>query len=382
MVHHMANLCVGYQRDDYPERRNITNLAFPGIKHQLAPDSNADVPSEFLDFVNSKGWASRYVASPAPNHNIDLYHYFNSIPVSDVKFISTFESSLPRWWGASQQIWQRGFDILAGPNCRALIAMSQNAALIQEELYKMFPDISDKQAIQKKIYIVHPPQEIDYKRHKFAKFEHPKVQITFIGRDFLRKGGYEFIKSVDKLNKKNIKFDATIVSPLITFNNDSRWNDKAEEKLNETKVLINSLDIEYFPSLNNEAVLDLLSRSHAYVLPSFHDTYGFSVIEAQSVGCPVVCTDQRSFPELNSNDIGWILPTEKDSCGQINSKDEAAFLRNSDMLVQSLTEKIAEIVQHPEIVKLKAIQSIERIKKEHDPYQYSLKIAELYRKGS
>ena len=47
--------------------------------------------------------------------------------------------------------------------------------------------------------------------------------------------------------------------------------------------------------LENDQVLELLKRTHVSLLPTYDDTYGFSVLEAQAAGCPV------------SHD-GWLCP--------------------------------------------------------------------------
>lgn len=46
-----------------------------------------------------------------------------------------------------------------------------------------------------------------------------------------------------------------------------------------------NLSVEFHDTLDNKQVLDLLSKSHAFVLPSLFDGYGFAAYEALRVGC-------------------------------------------------------------------------------------------------
>ncbi len=42
------------------------------------------------------------------------------------------------------------------------------------------------------------------------------------------------------------------------------------------------------------------------MLPSYADTYGFSVLEAQA-GNAVITTDIRALPEVNNPAVGWLI---------------------------------------------------------------------------
>jgi glycosyltransferase involved in cell wall biosynthesis len=43
--------------------------------------------------------------------------------------------------------------------------------------------------------------------------------------------------------------------------------------------------------MNNQQVLELMSTCHLNLLPTLHDTYGFSVLEGFANGLPAITTD-------------------------------------------------------------------------------------------
>lgn len=56
--------------------------------------------------------------------------------------------------------------------------------------------------------------------------------------------------------------------------------------------------IDYYDHLPNNEVLKLLKAGHVGILPSFGETYGYSLLEAMASGCAVVSTFLSPFNEL------------------------------------------------------------------------------------
>ncbi|HEY1110987.1 MAG TPA: glycosyltransferase family 1 protein [Opitutaceae bacterium] len=52
------------------------------------------------------------------------------------------------------------------------------------------------------------------------------------------------------------------------------------------------------PSLENSQLEAAYSLAHALVFPSLCEGFGWPVIEAQACGCPVICSDRTSLPEV------------------------------------------------------------------------------------
>lgn len=58
----------------------------------------------------------------------------------------------------------------------------------------------------------------------------------------------------------------------------------------------------------HELVAEALARQDVLISPSFGENYGHSIIEALSVGCPVITSDQTPWRGLADNHVGWDLP--------------------------------------------------------------------------
>lgn len=63
---------------------------------------------------------------------------------------------------------------------------------------------------------------------------------------------------------------------------------------------------------SNDVLESLYNQAFALIFPSFSEGFGWPVIEAQACGCPVLCSDRCSLPEV-AGDGAIILPVEEES---------------------------------------------------------------------
>ena len=110
-------------------------------------------------------------------------------------------------------------------------------------------------------------------------------QILYIGRRSEKYKG--FMKLVRSL--KNSNYTLVIVGSALT----------KTEKSEVQKVLHNRFVSMVFPT--NQTVDALLKSSIALLYPSEYEGFGLPVLEAMSLGTPVVCNDTKVFRELFSD---------------------------------------------------------------------------------
>jgi glycosyltransferase involved in cell wall biosynthesis len=200
----------------------------------------------------------------------------------------------------------------------------------------------------------------------------------FVGRAFFRKGGMEILqafKTIYELNQPNLEL--IIVSNLEIDNYATQETGKDVEIARKI-IYENSQWIRYYPNLPNQDVLSLMQEAHVGLLPTWADTYGYSVLEFQASGCPVISTDIRALPEINNPDIGWLIHIPQNRlCEAIYTTSEG---RNAikEAIQRQLEIILGEILENRAILAEKSRKSINQIKANHSPLEYTRKMKLLY----
>lgn len=78
------------------------------------------------------------------------------------------------------------------------------------------------------------------------------------------------------------------------------------------RKLVKSLGIEdrvlFTSLLGEEAVREAYRAASVFVLPSWHENFGLSIVEAMAAGCPVIISDQLALaPEIVREDAGLVV---------------------------------------------------------------------------
>lgn len=158
------------------------------------------------------------------------------------------------------------------------------------------------QEISNKMCAIHPPQDVlvdqEFIAEKFQNLN--RYEFIFLGRDFFRKGCDAFIETLIKY-QNDVYFHLTIISEL-------GWMDYASEtdKKKWEHKLASIPWITWYRSLENRDCLELIKHAHIGVLTTLQDTYGYSTLEMQACGCPVISTNIRACSEINNDNCGWI----------------------------------------------------------------------------
>jgi glycosyltransferase involved in cell wall biosynthesis len=356
---------VGLSTLGYPEVRNIAGLPF--TRYRARKFQNLyKIPAWFhykiWDTTNDRLTNSFRDLDLSP---CDLYHFFNGISYGRKPWLTTFETVLPRWGPVGEQLIREGVELLAGKPCKKILALSECTATLQREhLQRVAPDIAP--SILGKLAVMHPPQALKISGLSEKKEIKRMVSFIFVGGDFFLKGGREMIQSLDMLHKEGYNnWHLTIISPIST----GYINKPSESNIRETRLIISSLrdHITHYDRLPNNIVLSLFRESHVALLPTWAETYGYSVLEAQASGTPVITTNIRALPEINNDTAGWLLPVK------LNSKRNAELSSAEDRTVFAthlrhiLTEQLRGILSDPSCISIKAEAALDRIRQFHDP---------------
>jgi glycosyltransferase involved in cell wall biosynthesis len=310
------------------------------------------VGQQGVDFVYARHTRVRRLGEwtdafrPVVRSDVDLMHMTNSVPVPARRpFVLSFEDYCPRVPDDRKITWLEHAmaRLLANDSCRAIMPWSSYArrqATQQMAAYSFGREVIDK------MNVVPPPVRIRTDR---PKFRNAQPRLVFVGREFVRKGGVSVVLAHRRLRALGVPVETTLVT---TFAPTPRRYIRVPEKYADCSEILASDGLTLQYQLDNEAVLDLIDGSDYLVLPTLHDSYGYSAVEAIAGATPVISTHTAAQPDIiEHGNTGWLLPIENDSVvgkwvwtgrGGDPGYDEAF-----EATVESLAVAVAEtILQH------------------------------------
>ncbi len=278
----------------------------------------------------------------------DLLHMFNAVPVRSWKpFLVTFESALPRVWELKNPTHRKMFDRLTrklcSDKCRALLALSRYALRDFAQQHQGEPYFD---SLWQKTRLVYPSVK------ESPALDVPMtddLRVFFVGRDYMRKGMPIITRAHKRLVANGVPIRTTIVSSLRWLADDyigpgEGYNIDAE------RALLDQPGIEHHESLPNEDVMQRVAASHFSLLPTMHDTFGYSVLESFSRATPVIGTDTCALPELIEHGrSGYLLPFENDSVfrhwSAIKGRWADGYNDRFRDTVEAAAESLADVLQ-------------------------------------
>ena len=324
-------------------------------------------------------------------NRVDLLHFFNGVSYGRTPWVSSFETILPRFSHlvtrhhgqeiahvSPDALTRRGLEALAGRSCLAILPLSQSAALMQTDLLKDLP-AEYAQPILDKMRVLHPPQEVLVPEVKAREYS-PDNPIRFIlvGAAFFRKGGREVLEVFERLVRQEKLPVRLIIVSSLRIEPYAAKETEADVAWAKAKIAENADWIEYYSALPNADTLALMRTADVGMLPSYADTYGFSVLEAQASGLPVITTDIRALPEVNNPTVGWLIKVPKNALGEALY----ATVEEREVLSQSIRAGLEQSVRHiaadPGQIAVKGAAALDRIRKEHDPAAYADALRQIY----
>jgi glycosyltransferase involved in cell wall biosynthesis len=321
---------------------------------------------------------------------VDMMHLFNIVSFGQTPWIVTYETLVPRYrkilkskngdkpsfvgLRGNQDIFN-AVKALASDKCKKLIAMSECSKRLQESFLDEFPDYKD--SILKKIVVLYPPQRSIIKSVSEKIFDFKKINLMFVGTAFFRKGGQEIINVIKHNRIFRNKFHLVIVSGLKDDNYVGNVNQDSVEHIRKA-IAENCEWIEFYPSLPNNIVLELMKRAHVGLLPTYADSFGYSVLEFQAAWCPVISTDVRALPEINNNEIGWLINVSKNRYGEAYWNTEEQWRILKAQIEIGLERVFSELCENPDVIYDKSLRSYNQVSQLCSMKSYAERLKEIY----
>lgn len=392
----MTELRIGHAGQQYPERRNIIDLV-PEAKYLLCRDwfSFRSRLDRYCGQARSSADACfnrQFQFQDFGLNRVDCIHLFNSVNYSSKPWVLTFETLVPRFktvlanrvanpslvMGDPQV--KNALDAMAGPNCLALLPISKSAEQIQDGFLALFPGYSPSLAA--KTRVLAPPQRLIV--NEPGNIQYPcegsrSMRFMMVGHHFFRKGGREVLDVLAQARRElSVDIRLCIVSNIT---DDGYATDISSDDYLTVRQFIaaNTEWIEHYPFLEPKEVENQMQKCDVGLLPSYAETYGYSVLEFQAAGRPVITTNVRAFPETNNNDCGWTIAVPKREVGG------EAFFRTSDeklslsvAIKSGLQAAVTEIMEQPSLVRTKGLKAWERIRDMHSPVAAGTLLRKIY----
>jgi glycosyltransferase involved in cell wall biosynthesis len=368
-----SRIRVGIQGTGYVQKRMLSNVGQNGISLVRVYDAVAVA-------LKIERMAVKFIPATAPLNclhsglsipRVDLFHFVNSLSTSFTPWIVSFEHYVPRWDITSRF----GLRLLARPECRHLHAMSEFARRAQHKALDRVPEWAEQ--IDRKMSVLHPPQRLTVPDYAAKPLPEDGFVFTFIGREFFRKGGAEVLRAARRLLSEGHTFTLHVVSTLEIGDYVTK---STETDRQNTLAMMNALapSVIHHNEMPNDEVLRLLAGSHVALLPTYDDTYGFSVLEAQGAGTPVITTNVCAMDEINNDATGWVIRLERNEAGEASHLHDAGRSAVSERLERGVYEAMRNALTDREGVRVKGQRVLGRIAAEHDPATYASRIHDLY----
>lgn len=367
---------IGVNILGYNQRRNISDLQVQGYSFRKVYDLFK--VANHLYYLKNKYTHPYYNFSfqDFDFNRCDLLHFFNSISFGKKPWVVTIEERVPRWGNVSRQTLQKGIKLLAGDACVKIIPFSKHAMAAQLEQLENYPELAP--LIIPKMEVIYPSQRALISSWEEKELDPDHLVCTIVGSDFFRKGGKEVLSAFSILLEEKYPVKLNIVSRLEYGDYASRTT---ESDYREAITIIERYPtaIRWFKSLPNSEVLQLFKNSHIGLLPTYDDTFGYSVLEAQAAGCPVISTDIRALPEINDASCGWLIEVSKNSVGKGLFAVEAKRVEMARIITNYIYETLRALCSGPgDLIRQKGEKAIDRIQRLHNPYAAQLKMKSIY----
>jgi len=126
--------------------------------------------------------------------------------------------------------------------------------------------------------------------------------ILYVGDRARYKNFYNFIKAISnsKLLKNNVNINCFGSSPF--------------SKQELTLFLSEGFNDGTFNHItgNNDVLKKLYLNSTVFVYPSLYEGFGLPILEAMSLGCPVICSNTSSMKEIGGDSVWYFDPSSID----------------------------------------------------------------------
>ena len=107
----------------------------------------------------------------------------------------------------------------------------------------------------------------------------------------------------------------------------------------------NNVSLKFYGAVAPDILMERMREHDFFILPTLNENFGHSIIEALSLGLPVMISDQTPWNDLNAFGAGWVIPLNEEarwikSLNQASQLTDAEYEKMSAQAIQYVSEKI------------------------------------------
>ena len=188
------------------------------------------------------------------------------------------------------------------------------------------------------------------KQYNFKEKEKDKNRIISVGMLYFEKKQDITIKAIGRLTKKYPKLKLTIVG-------DGEERENLERLVNDLGL---SNSVEFMGHIKNDEVMELMSKSYIFIMPSINEGFGIVYLEAMKAGCITIGTKGEGIDGfIRNNENGFLLRPDVDEVVKLiddiyNNKYDLNTIRKdayddvSELTWENNAKKYIEIIANNE----------------------------------
>jgi len=225
--------------------------------------------------------------------NIDLLHLPNPIPFFNIYNIKTVVTihDMAEYHGMRYNYFHRLYRKIAYITCiRASKSIITVSKFSKNEIANFLKISKDK------IKVTSLGSSFFKKKLKSAINENIKTYYLHFGSNLLYKNTDRVIKSYMK-NRKDYSIKLYIIGDYKELN----FTDNERFQLEKKGVL-------FIGYISKKALKDYYLGALALIYPSFYEGFGLPILEAMSLGVPVITSNRTSMPEVAGNAALYVNP--------------------------------------------------------------------------
>jgi len=255
-----------------------------------------------------------------PAHSVPLFHRSRCVvTIHDLGFLHNPEiyQTLARFYHRFSAWWSIKF-------AKRIITISQ---FTKNDILNRFNVSSDKIAVM--------PLGFDKSKYRIIQ---DKSLLTQIKEKYnFNKPFFFYIGRLEK--KKNIKLLVAAFELFLSHNPDFNLvlagclGFGGDDIL---KAIHHNDKIKYLEYIAEEDVPVILNLARAFIFPSLFEGFGLPVIQAMACGCPVICSNTTSLPEIGGQAAWYFEPDNKSELVALLKRINVDFAARQTLVNQGL----------------------------------------------